>query len=71
MQARALERVGEEGLHFVTGGLTAEQLATLSVNGHAADPGRMTEAVQAILEEALSKGATVAVVPEGPYCAPV
>ncbi len=73
MQARALEHVGQENLHFITDGLSAAELATLSVNAHAAEPGQVAETVAALLQEAQDeRGAlAVAVIPEGPYCAPV
>ena len=71
MQTRALERVGEEGLHFITDGLDFPRIATLTVNGHAVEPGRVAETVQELLEQAATGGRTVAAIPEGPYCAPV
>ena len=71
MHCRTLAKVGPENLHFVTDGLPPEDLAAMSVNPHAAEAGRVGEAVQALLDELLSSGGTLAVLPEGPYCAPV
>jgi nickel-dependent lactate racemase len=71
LHARALTKVGQERLHFVTDGLPTEELSQLSVTGHAVAPGRVAEAAQALLSELTRDGATVAVLPEGPYCAPV
>jgi hypothetical protein len=71
MHTRALNRVGEGNLHFVTDGLEADELATLSVRGHAVKPGRVGMMVQELLGQALSRGGTCAVLPEGPYCTPV
>jgi nickel-dependent lactate racemase len=71
MHARALERVGESGLHFVTDGLPAAALANLSVTGHAAPAGGVGPAVQELLDRALAGDQTVAAFPEGPYCVPV
>ncbi len=71
MQARALARVGQQNLHFVTDGLADEELQYLSVNGHAVQPGEVAGRVQELLEEIVADGMTVAVLPEGPYCAPV
>jgi len=71
MHCRALEKVGQGNLHFVTDGLPGGELARLSVNAHPAPPGSVQEAVQSLLNEVLADGRTLAVVPEGPYCAPV
>jgi nickel-dependent lactate racemase len=71
MHCRALEKVGQAGLHFVTDGLHAEDLAAMSVTPHAAEPGRVAEAVQAVLDSLLAGDRTLAVLPDGPYCAPV
>lgn len=71
MHARALEKVGQENLHFVTDGLSAATLQKLSVNGHAAGAGGVGRIVQRLLGRALARGGTLAVFPEGPYCAPV
>jgi len=70
MQARALKKVGQEGLHFVSDGLSAEILAGLTVTGHPAERGKLGPAVQAVLDEILSGGGRLAVFPEGPYCVP-
>ncbi len=70
MQARALEKVGPHGLHFVSDGLSASTLTGLTLTGHAAERGRLGPAVQAVLDEALAGGGRLAVFPEGPYCVP-
>lgn len=70
MQARTLDRVGAKGLHFVTDGLPAEDMAVLSLTGRAAEPGRVGPAVQAVLDRVLKPGMRLAVFPEGPYCVP-
>jgi len=71
VHARTLERTGQEGLHFVTDGLTQEELDSLCVTGHSCPPGGVERAVQALVDELVLEGRTVAVFPEGPYCAPV
>lgn len=72
MHGRTLAHIGESGLHFVTAGLPPETLNTLSVNPHAATgPQAVQETVQSLIDEAVRAGQTVAVFPEGPYCAPV
>jgi nickel-dependent lactate racemase len=70
MHARALARVGQANLHFVTEGLSCGVLAGLSVNGHAAAEGQTEAVLQHLLERAAGTGARVAAFPEGPYCVP-
>jgi nickel-dependent lactate racemase len=71
MHARALARVGEANLHFVSDGLPAKTLARLSVTGHAAPRGEAGRVVRALLHRALAGGGRLAAFPEGPYCAPI
>ena len=58
-------------LHFVTDGLPQGELDALSVRGHAAAPGEVQSIVQGLLDAAAGDGGSVAVIPEGPYCAPL
>ena len=71
LQARALEKVGEDNLHFVSDGLPPEVLSRLSVHGHAVEAGAVGSKVQELLARAAASGSKVAVIPEGPYCAPL
>jgi len=71
MHARALERVGEERLHFVTDGLPTSTLTSLSVTGREAPAGGVGPVAQEILDRALAGEKTVAAFPEGPYCVPI
>ena len=71
IQCRALVKVGEENLHFVTDGLDAESLGRLSVNSHAVRPGEVGPALQELVERCADDRTRVAVFPEGPYCAAV
>ena len=71
MHARALERVGEENLHFVSEGYRQEDLDGLSVTGAAAAPGEARSVIQEVVDRAVAGAARVAVFPEGPYCVPV
>ncbi len=43
----------------------------MSVTPHVAEPGRVGETVQRVLDDLLADGRTLAVLPDGPYCAPV
>lgn len=71
MQTKALQHVGDANLIFVSGGLSASDLNQLSVNGiHVAEP-HIQERVRALLDGFLRQGRSVAVIPEGPYCAPL
>lgn len=69
--ARALRKVGQDRLHFVTPGLPQETLDYLSVNGYAVNGGRVKAVLQELVDAAVADDATVAVLSEGPYCAPV
>ena len=71
MQCRALEKVGEHGLHFVTDGIEADALAQLSVHPHAARASEVGAEVQRLIDAAVADGRTLAVFPEGPYCVAV
>ncbi|MCD6415736.1 MAG: nickel-dependent lactate racemase [Planctomycetes bacterium] len=68
---RALEKIGVENLHFVTPGLPADELALLSVTPHAVVPGELQAALQSLVDGLSEQAETVAVIPEGPYCAPI
>jgi nickel-dependent lactate racemase len=70
MQARALEKVGKQGLHFVTDGLAQDTLDFMTITGHAADHGKVGPKVQSLLDRVLAADSTLAVFPEGPYCVP-
>ena len=71
IHTRALLKTGQEDLHFVTSGVPQPLLDTLNVRGHAVEPQHAAATVQRLLDEAARSGARVAVIPEGPYCAPV
>jgi nickel-dependent lactate racemase len=74
MHARALEKVGEEKIIFITPGLGREELRTLSVSGIHAPGGASAVAreVGEAIERARRAGArSFAAIPDGPYCAPM
>jgi len=70
MQTKALQHVGDENLIFVTDRLGAPDLARLNVNGIYASEGSVQQEVQKLLDGFIKEGRSVAVIPEGPYCAP-
>ena len=73
MQTWVLRCVGQRNLHFVSGGLSAKQLSTLCVNPHHTTEPELSAKVQEVLDALLktSESKTLAVFPEGPYCAPI
>ena len=78
MHGRALDKLGPENLYFATDGLTPEQVHALSMRPVGIRD-RSTQravwstrrALQVLLSRLLGKGRSLAVIPEGPYCAPV
>lgn len=71
MQTRILKHIGDDNLIFLTDGLGVSDLNRLSVNGIHASESNMQERVQALLDEFVHEGRSLAVIPEGPYCAPI
>ena len=71
MQTKVLKHVGDDNLIFVTDGLSASDLNRLSVNGIHTSEGQMQEKVQKLLDRFIHEGRSLAVIPEGPYCAPI
>ena len=71
MHTRTLKKIGVENLHFVSDKLPAATLGELSVTGHPAAPGQVGELVGELVRRSLGPGRTLAVFPEGPYCAPI
>jgi nickel-dependent lactate racemase len=70
MQTKTLQHVGENNLIFVTDGLKASDLAKLSVKGIDASVGSVQEKTQEILDGFIKEGRSLALIPDGPYCAP-
>lgn len=70
MQTKVLQHVGDENLIFITDGLSASNLAGLSVNGVHSSEDCVQQRVQEILDRLVHEGRSVAVIPEGPYCTP-
>ncbi len=70
MHCRALEKVGQDNLHFMTAGIPAGKLSSLSVNSSSDPRIGIQSAIQELIDSKFMEGMTVAVFPEGPYCAP-
>jgi len=71
MQCRALAKVGEDGLHFISDGLSSDELRLLSVHPHAVGAGEVQRTAQRLVDDRVAEGKTLAVFPEGPYCVAV
>ena len=71
MQIRVMDHVGEWNLHFVADGLPDGDLTHLSAQGIDVRGKDVEREVQQLLDTLLSDGRSLAVMPEGPYCAPV
>lgn len=69
MQTHVLKHIGVENLHFASGNLNMADLSRLSVNGLNPSPENIQKEVQHLLNRLLKDGMTLAVIPEGPYCA--
>ena len=70
MQARALAKVGAANLCFATDGLSHAELSRLSVQPLGDGTVSAQTALQAYLNRLCRDDRSVAVIPEGPYCAP-
>ena len=71
MHIRVLEKTGQQNLHFYTTNIPSDELALLSVTGHAVFKEHLTDAIQRRVDEIVASGKTIAVFPEGPYCSPM
>jgi len=71
MQARVLEKIGQDNLHFITDGLSEADLADCSVNGRHSAPGEVRAVAQDAIDHFAASNARFAALPEGPYCTPV
>ena len=71
MQCRPLAKVGLANLRFFTPGLAGVDLADLAVTGKRVAPDAMAATLQGEIDRLAKGGAKFAVLPEGPYCAPL
>jgi nickel-dependent lactate racemase len=71
MQCRTLAKVGLANLRFFTPGLDGANFADLAVTGARVAEEDMAATVQREIDRLAAAGATFALFPEGPYCAPV
>ncbi|MBN1902207.1 hypothetical protein JW926_12855, partial [Candidatus Sumerlaeota bacterium] len=71
MHARVLEKVGQDHLFFITDGISLEDMKKIYINPAPVGSGQVEKSVQDFLNKAQEQGKSVAVIPEGPYCAPL
>jgi nickel-dependent lactate racemase len=69
LHARALTKIGQERLYFITHALPQSMLAKLSVNGIAVE--KVETMLQQKIDRAAAQGLSICAIPEGPYCAPL
>jgi nickel-dependent lactate racemase len=70
MHIRALDKVGEDNLHFYTSNISQSELAMLSVQPHSVPADSIANSIQRQINQALKDKKQLAVFPEGPYCSP-
>jgi nickel-dependent lactate racemase len=70
MHIRALDKVGEDNLHFYTSNISQSELAMLSVQPHSVPADSIANSIQHQINQALKDKKQLAVFPEGPYCSP-
>ena len=71
MQARIYEKTGLDKIHFFTHGIVHAYSSFLGVNILEAGSDRIAGQLQKVVDELARKGCSFAVIPEGPYCAPL
>lgn len=71
MQARIYEKTDLDKIHFVTHGIVSGHSSFLGVKIIEAASDRIAEQLQNTVNDLAGKGCSFAVIPEGPYCAPM
>jgi len=71
MQARIYEKTELNRIHFITHGIVSGHSSFLGVNIIEAASDKITEQLQKTVDDLAGKGCSFAVIPEGPYCAPL
>ena len=71
MQIRAIDKVGTEGLVFLSSGLDEEEVKHISAVSINKESRLVKAALQDIVDRLASEGKSIAVIPEGPYCTPL
>ena len=71
MQIRAIDKVGTEGLVFLSSGLDEEEVKHISAVSINKEPHLVKAALQDIVDSLVTDDKRIAVIPEGPYCTPL
>lgn len=71
MHTRVLEKVGKYNLYFITDGISGKEMQKIYINPIPVTRDQAEKTVQELLNKMLTEGKTLAVIPEGPYCAPL
>mgnify|MGYP000881305372 FL=1 len=71
MQARVYQKTGQENLHFFTHGIASGHSSFLGVKIMEAGSERIAGELQKTVDNLARKQCSFAVIPEGPYCAPL
>jgi hypothetical protein len=71
MQIRAKDKVGTDGLVFLSSGLNEEEVKHISAVSINKEPHLVKTALQDIVDRLASEVKSIAVIPEGPYCTPL
>jgi nickel-dependent lactate racemase len=71
MQTRVYEKIGQENLYFITHCLPKENVTHLGARGIVSTERTVKPDIQKLLGKILDSNQSMAVLPEGPYCAPI
>jgi len=71
MQTRIYEKTGLDRIHFFTHGIASSDSSFLGVKIKEVGSESITSQLQKIIDNMARKGCSFAVIPEGPYCAPL
>jgi nickel-dependent lactate racemase len=71
MQARIYKKIGMDKIDFITQGIDAAQSSFLGVKIIETPSDKVAAQLQKTIDDLAGKGCSFAVIPEGPYCAPL
>lgn len=71
MHTKAIQHTGADNLMFFTSGLLPAELEKLSVSGIYASEKHLQRELQSAADALAGNDCSIAVIPEGPYCAPI
>lgn len=71
MHIRALDKTGQNNLHFYTSNISPSELSLLSVQPHSIPASDIAHSIQKQIDQAIKAKKQLAIFPEGPYCSPI